>query len=651
MAERTAASGSPDALLDVIVVGAGFAGVYAVHKFRRLGFSVQAFEAGDDVGGTWYWNRYPGCRCDIESIYYSYQFDDDLQQEWEWTERYASQPEILSYIRHVADRFDLRRDIRFNTRVTAARFEAASGDAPSHWTITTDDGHTCKARFCVMASGVLSTPNLPDIPGRDTFAGKSYHTGRWPHEEVDFTGLKVAVIGTGSSGIQSIPLIAEQAGHVTVFQRTPNYAVPAGNRPLDPHELSEVKSRYGEIRAASWKGFTALPFKPAGRSALAVSDDERDQVYEDWWLNHGLAFQGAFADLLFDAEANRTAADFVRGKIRELVDDEEVAELLTPDFPLGCRRMCVDTDYYPTYNRENVTLVNISREPIDSIVPEGIRTGGTVHAVDAIVFATGYDAITGALLAIDLRGRDGLSLREKWMEGPRVYLGLATHGFPNLFMVNGPGSPSVLINMVTGVEQHVDWIADCMTHMRDRDLDAIEAMARHERLGGPQRRGGATLHSRRLRVLVHRRQHPGQTRRLHAVRGRLPRLREALRAGRRRGLRGLYADLTEAAAWRRQAAANLRTRTSSRSCWTCQRSYCNCCCNQLSGLPPKACDSRMAISGEIPSRPLSSMDSVLRDTARPLAAAVTVSPSGSRHWRRINAPGWGGLCMSIKAPS
>ena len=479
-AEGTSGSDSPGALLDVIVVGAGFAGVYAVYKFRRLGFSVQAFEAGDDVGGTWYWNRYPGCRCDIESIYYSYQFDDDLQQEWEWTERYASQPEILSYIRHVADRFDLRRDIRFNTRVTAARFEEASGDAPSHWTVATGDGQTYRARFCVMASGVLSTPSLPDIPGRGTFAGRSYHTGRWPHEEVDFTGLKVAVIGTGSSGIQSIPLIAEQAEHVTVFQRTPNYAVPAGNRPLDPHESRELKSRYAEIRAASMKGFTALPFKPAGRSALAVSGRERKEVYESWWRNYGLAFQGAFADLLFDAEANRTAADFVRGKIRELVDDEKVAELLTPDFPLGCRRMCVDTDYYPTYNRDNVTLVDISREPIDGIAPEGILVGETLHAVDAIVFATGYDAITGALLAMDLRGRDGLSLREKWAEGPRAYLGLATHGFPNLFMVNGPGSPSVLINMVTGVEQHVDWIAECMAHIRDRGLDAVEAVAQSE---------------------------------------------------------------------------------------------------------------------------------------------------------------------------
>ena len=478
--ERAAGSGSPGALLDVIVVGAGFAGVYALYKFRRLGFSVRAFEAGGDVGGTWYWNRYPGCRCDIESIYYSYQFDDDLQQEWEWTERYASQPEILSYIRHVADRFDLRRDIQFNTRVTAATFEEATDQTPSYWTVTTDDGQTHRARFCIMASGVLSTPNLPDIPGRDTFAGDTYHTGRWPHEEVDFTGLKVAVIGTGSSGIQCIPLIAAQAGQVTVFQRTPNYAVPAANRPLAQDELNDVKSRYGEIRAASKKGFTALPFKPAGRSALAVSEQEREEVYEQWWGNFGLAFQGAFADLLFDALANRTASDFVRRKIRELVDDEKVAELLTPDFPLGCKRMCVDTDYYTTYNRRNVTLVDIGREPIDGIAPEGIRTGSTVHTVDAIVFATGYDAITGALLAMDLRGRNGMSLREKWTDGPRVYLGLATHGFPNLFMVNGPGSPSVLINMVTGVEQHVDWIADCLVYMRERGLDAIEAEAQHE---------------------------------------------------------------------------------------------------------------------------------------------------------------------------
>ena len=466
--------------LDVIVVGAGFAGVYAVYRLRRLGFTVRAFEAGGDVGGTWYWNRYPGCRCDIESIHYSYQFDDRLQQEWNWSERYATQPEILSYIRHVADRFDLRRHIRFNTRVAAATFQDATGAAPSHWTVSTDDGQTHTARFCIMATGCLSSPNFPDIAGRESFSGHSYHTGRWPHEGVDFTGLKVAVIGTGSSGIQSIPLIAQQAAHVTVFQRTPNYAVPAGNRPLAPGELEDVKSRYGEIRAAAKRGMPALPVKPAGRSALAVSDEEREAIYEHWWRHMGLTFQAAFADLFFNRDANRTAADFVRRKIHAIVDDREVADLLSPDFPLGCRRMCVDTHYYRTYNRPNVSLVDVSGEPIDSIVPEGIRVGETLYSVDAIVFATGYDAITGALLDMDLRGRDGLSLRDKWAQGPRVYLGLAMNGFPNLFVINGPGSPSVLINMVTGIEQHVDWIADCLVHMRDRGFDAIEAGAQPE---------------------------------------------------------------------------------------------------------------------------------------------------------------------------
>ena len=480
MPEQTPGSDSPGATLDVIVVGAGFAGVYAVHKFRQLSFSVRAFEAGDDVGGTWYWNRYPGCRCDIESIHYSYQFDHDLQQEWNWTERYASQPEILSYIRHVADRFELRRDIRFNTRVTAATFEPAAGEVPSHWTVATDDGQTHRARFCVMASGCLSSPNLPDIAGRDTFSGDMYHTGRWPHEGVDFTGRKVAVIGTGSSGIQSIPLIAEQAAHVTVFQRTPNYAVPASNRPLEPRELKDVKSRYKEIRAQAKKGIPALPVKPAGPSALAVSDQEREETYEYWWQNSGLSFQATFADVLFNRDANQTAANFVRRKIHDIVRDEKVADLLTPDKPLGCKRLCVDTHYYRTYNRPNVTLVDVGQEPIHSIVPEGIRVGGTLYAVDAIVFATGYDAITGALLEMDLRGRGGLSLRDKWAGGPRVYLGLATSGFPNLFLVNGPGSPSVLVNMVTGIEQQVDWIADCLDNMRNCRLDAIEAKEQPE---------------------------------------------------------------------------------------------------------------------------------------------------------------------------
>ena len=480
MPDKTPGSESPLDPLDVIVVGAGFAGVYAVYKFRRMGFSVRAFEAGDDVGGTWFWNRYPGCRCDIESIHYSYQFDDDLQQEWDWTERYASQPEILSYIRHVADRFDLRRDIRFNTRVTAAGFQAAAGGTPSHWTVATDDGQTHTARFCVMASGCLSSPNFPDIAGRDRFSGELYHTGQWPPQGVDFTGLKVGVIGTGSSGIQCIPLIAEQAARLTVFQRTPNYAIPASNRPLEPGELQDVKSRYTELRAEAKKGIPALPVKPAGPSALAVSNEERDEIYEYSWQNNGLTFQATFADVLYDEDANRTAADFVRRKIHDIVKDQEVADLLTPKNPLGCKRLCVDTHYYRTYNRSNVTLVDVAGEPIHGIEPEGIRVGRVLHALDAIVFATGYDAITGALLDMDLRGRGGLSLRDKWAEGPRVYLGLATHGFPNLFLVNGPGSPSVLVNMVTGLEQHVDWIADCLVHMRDHGLDAIEAEPQHQ---------------------------------------------------------------------------------------------------------------------------------------------------------------------------
>ena len=551
MPERTAGSDSPGALLDVIVVGAGFAGVYAVYKFRRLGFSVQAFEAGGDVGGTWYWNRYPGCRCDIESIYYSYQFDDDLQQEWEWTERYASQPEILSYIRHVADRFDLRRNIRFNTRVTAARFEAASGDAPSHWTVTTDDGKTYKARFCVMASGVLSTPSLPDIPGRDTFAGSSYHTGRWPHEEVDFTGLKVAVIGTGSSGIQSIPLIAEQAEHVTVFQRTPNYAVPAGNRPLDPHELSEVKSRYREVRAASWKGFTALPFKPAGRSALAVSGRERDEVYEQWWRNHGLAFQGAFADLLFDAKANRTAADFVRRKIRELVDDEENSRTAYAGLPAGL----------PAHVRGYGLLPHLQ--------PGERNAGGYQPGADRKHRARGDTSGRDALRVRRHRVRHRLrrdhgrvagngpagpgrpvAAREVDGRSARLIWAWRRTASPNLFMVNGPGQP-------VGADQH--------GHGRgaarglDRRLHGAYPRPRAWTRSKPWRsmrddwavhndEGSAKVDTRRLRVLVHRRQHPRQAGRLHALRGRIPGLRAAMRAGRGRRLRGLYADLTKAAA-------------------------------------------------------------------------------------------------------
>jgi len=466
---------------DVIVVGAGFGGLYAIHKLRSLGFSVKAFEAGSDVGGTWFWNRYPGCSCDVESIHYSYQFDRDLQQDWVWTERYATQPEILSYINHVADRFDLRRNILFETRVTAATFiEVKGASARSHWHVETDGGKSYTARFCIMATGCLSTPNLPDIEGRDSFKGAAYHTGQWPHEGVDFSGLRVGVIGTGSSGIQSIPFFAEQASHVTVFQRTPNYAIPASNRPLTPDELANVKAHYKELRAAAKKGHTAIPLKPAGPSALALSDEERNLVYEDWWQTSGLLFQGTFADLLLDKNANQTASDFVRGKIHDIVADQRVADLLTPKTPLGCKRLCVDTDYYNTYNRHNVSLVDVSEDPIDCIEPAGIRVGNKMYEFEAIVFATGYDAITGALISMDIKGRDGRTLENKWAEGPTTYLGLSMHGFPNLFTINGPGSPSVRVNMVTGIEQHVEWIGDCLVHVRDSAIDTIEANAEDE---------------------------------------------------------------------------------------------------------------------------------------------------------------------------
>ncbi len=473
---RTDDSTTEAATFDAVVVGAGFAGLYALHRLRALGFSVRVFEAGGGVGGTWYWNRYPGARCDVESMEYSYQFDDALQQEWNWTERYAAQPEILSYLDHVADRFDLRRDIRFDTRVEAATWD----EAASLWRVRTGDGLACSARFVVMATGCLSTANLPDIPGRDSFRGATYHTGRWPHEEVDFRGKRVAVIGTGSSAIQSIPLIAEQAGRLVVFQRTPNYSVPARNRPLADEEVRRVKSRYGELRKlAATMGF-GFNTRSSDRPALSVSDEERLAEYEARWESGGLPFLGSFNDLILDEQANETAARFVRGKIRAIVRDPDVARKLTPTDRIGCKRLCADTGYFETFNRPNVELVDAGDAPIEEIVPEGVRAGGVVHEVDAIVFATGFDAMTGALLAVDFRGRDGLPLRRKWEAGPRTYLGIATAGFPNLFTITGPGSPSVLTNMVPSIEQHVNWVAALLEHMQGRGCSVVEAEAAAE---------------------------------------------------------------------------------------------------------------------------------------------------------------------------
>jgi cation diffusion facilitator CzcD-associated flavoprotein CzcO len=471
----TTGTGDTEVGTDVIVIGAGFAGLYMLHRLRNAGFTARVLEAGSGVGGTWYWNRYPGARCDVQSLEYSYGFDEDLQQEWEWTERYATQPEILRYLEHVADRFDLHRDISLDTRVTSAAFD----EATATWTVTTEPGRQLRAGYLVAATGCLSSANMPDIPGRATFTGATYHTGQWPHEGVDFTGRRVAVIGTGSSAVQAIPLIAEQAADLTVFQRTATYAVPAWNRPLDPEQQAEVKARYREVRATNRQtmvGFGALAtLPPADRAAAEFDPTEYEKALEARWQEGGLGFIGVFTDTMFNPEANEIAAEFVRGKIHEKVEDPEVADLLSPTQVLGCKRLCVDTGYYETYNRPNVHLVDISDHGVDEITPTGVRVDGVDHEVDAIVFATGFDAMTGALDKIRFEGVGGLTLDEAWSEGPKTYLGLGVAGFPNLFLVTGPGSPSVLTNMVTSIEQHVEWITDCLSHLRDRGHRRIEA--------------------------------------------------------------------------------------------------------------------------------------------------------------------------------
>ena len=465
---------------DAIIVGAGFAGLYMLYKLRRLGLTAHAFEAGDDVGGTWYWNRYPGARCDVESMEYSYSFDEELEQEWHWTERYATQPEILTYAQHVADRFDLRRDISFSTRVTSATFDEPSG----LWTVETDKGDRLTARYCVMATGCLSTPNRPDIPGLDEFEGPVYQTGLWPHEGVDFTGQRVAVIGTGSSAIQSIPVIARQAAQVTVFQRTPNYVAPAANHPMSAEYEAQFKDNYRERRKEMLRGyFGAIAHgHPSSAPSMSVSEAERTALYEAGWRQGGLGILGSFPDLLFDRQGNETLAEFVRGKIREKVADPEVAELLCPkDHPVGSKRMCIDTGYFETFNRDNVTLVDLNAEPIERITAHGLTTAKREFDFDALVLATGFDAMTGALAKIAITGRAGRTLAEKWRDGPEAYLGLMPEGFPNLFLITGPGSPSVLSNMMVSIEQHVEWIADCLAALRQRGAATIEATAEAER--------------------------------------------------------------------------------------------------------------------------------------------------------------------------
>ena len=455
---------------DAVIVGAGFAGMYMLYRLRNLGFSVRVYESGSGVGGTWYWNRYPGARCDVESVQYSYQFSEALQQEWEWSERYATQPEILRYADHVADRFDLRKDIQLDTRVSAATFD----EVRRRWTIGLADGAKVSARFCIMATGCLSSANTPQFPGLDSFRGTVYHTGRWPHQEVDFSGQRVGVIGTGSSAIQSIPLIAEQAQHLFVFQRTPHYTVPAHNTPLDREYKRQVKAEYPAMRRRAKQMFAGIDLRLNDQSAVQASSEERQREYEARWAYGGVSFMGAFNDLLFNESSNATAAEFVRSKIRETVRDPALAEALSPRYVIGCKRLCVDTGYYDTFNRANVSLVDVSRSPIEAIVPAGVQVGRALYEIDSLVLATGFDAMTGALTRIDIRGKAGEALRDKWHGGPRTYLGLMTAGFPNLFTITGPGSPSVLTNMLPSIEQHVDWIADCLAYLRSRGMAQIE---------------------------------------------------------------------------------------------------------------------------------------------------------------------------------
>ncbi|WP_110206831.1 flavin-containing monooxygenase [Nocardioides daejeonensis] len=480
--------------VDAVVVGAGFAGLYALHRLRGLGLDVQVYEAGSDVGGTWYWNRYPGARCDIESIYYSYSFDDDLAREWEWSEKYAAQPEILRYLEHVADRFDLRRDIAFETRVSSLRFDEPTG----RWTVTTEDGVQVEATYVVLGVGLLSSANLPDIPGRDDFAGPVLHTGRWPHEPVDFSGLRVGVIGTGSSGIQTIPIVAQQAAHLTVFQRTPNFSLPAHNHTPDPEHIADLKARYPEVREQVRTSSYGILLDPPTQSALEVSEEERIATYRERWAEGTLTgILQAYNDLVRNQESNDTAADFVRERIVELVDDPQTAQDLTPrGYAFGTKRPCLDTGYYATFNREDVELVNLRRTPIERITASGVRTSEAEYPLDMLIFATGYDAMTGPLLALDIVGRGGRSLREAWAEGPRSYLGISVAGFPNLFTVTGPGSPSALSNAVVSIEQHVEWLSDLIAHLRATGRTLVEAdeVAEKEWTDHVQAAGNATLY-------------------------------------------------------------------------------------------------------------------------------------------------------------
>ena len=464
---------------DAIIVGAGFAGMYMLHKLRGLGLSAQVIEAGTGVGGTWYWNRYPGARVDIESMEYGYSFDPQLERDWRWSERYAAQPELLTYANHVADRYDLRRDIQFETRVVAAQFD----DIANLWRVTTDSGETLTARFCIMATGCLSTPKELDFEGIADFEGHLNKTFAWPRDGVDFTGQRVGIIGTGSSGIQTIIEVAKQAAHLTVFQRTANYSTPARNGPISVDTYADWDANRDAYRAKARAEPAAAIFETSETLLLETPPEEHQREFDARWAVGGFRILGSYADVGADMAANQIVADFVASKIHEIVADPQTATTLTPRtdlFPFATKRLCVDTGYYEVYNQENVALVDIRATPIERITAKGVKTSKAAFAFDSIIIATGFDAMTGTLGKIDIRGRAGLALADKWADGPKTYLGLTVAGFPNLFTITGPGSPSVLTNMIMSIEQHVEFIADCLAHMGKHQLGVIEATPQAE---------------------------------------------------------------------------------------------------------------------------------------------------------------------------
>jgi len=460
---------------DAVVIGAGFSGLYMLHRLREDGFTARVFEKGDGVGGAWYWSRYPGARCDSESIYYNYTFSEELYKEWTWTSRYPEQPEILRYLNFVADKLDLRKDIQFSTEITGAHYS----EEHNKWRIYFTDGSSVTAKYLITGMGCISVnaTNIPNFKGIENFEGNWYHTGFWPHEGVDLKGKRVGVIGNGSSGVQTIPVVAVEAEHLYVFQRTPQYTTPAQNHPYDHEYIKQAKENFHEMRRMVHESMAGVPLQFGERSALEDTPEERREVYEKAWQKGGV-ISYVYRDLMSDEEANETVNEFIRSKIRETVKKPEVAEKLMPTYFYATKRAVIDTNYYETFNRDNVTLVDVKNTPIEEITAKGVRTAdGEEYELDILIFATGYDGMTGPLFKLDLRGKDGVLLKDKWDNGSQVrsYYGLATAGFPNMFMITGPQSPSVAGNMPIAIEQHVEWISDCLNYLREHDIKTIEA--------------------------------------------------------------------------------------------------------------------------------------------------------------------------------